>query len=424
MAELKNKSILVCDLSGLFTHIAERLAEDFGQVFYFAQFQTGFKGTSKEFLPGLGLPNVERVAEFFKTFDKVDMLMFPDVGWGDLQEFLREEQYPVFGSGSGQILELDRSVLKSVMDVHGMASAKCELVRGIDELAKLLKKKKDLYVKFSYFRSDMETYHHKEWFASETWLHHLAVELGPYSQLAEFLVEEAIEGDCCEVGLDGYAVNGVMPESMLWGYECKDLAFLGTTAPLPPRLGRHAVEIENLLKPYHYSGILSTEAKITEDDEYLLDLCCRCPSPPSEIECVLMENFSDVVWEGAHGKLIEPEYRKLYGACLILRSDWIRDHPLGVEIGDKDRVLIHGHFKIDGKDYAIVPEEFPEFGAACGIGNSVEDAVGEAIEAAESVSAHQLEFSTSSFEQAIEAVKKGNELGLDWHNVGKLKAVI
>ena len=73
---------------------------------------------------------------------------------------------------------------------------------------------------------------------------------------------------------------------------------------------------------------------------------------------------------------------------LVLKSDWIVENPLALKIGEKDHVFLHGHFQIEGEDFAVVPEEFAEFGGAVGIGDTLEGAIRQAFEAAESVSGY------------------------------------
>lgn len=402
--------------------MAERFAQDFGQVFYHSLWQSGFS-CSKDFLPGIGLDNIERVQDFFEIIDKIDMVFFCDVGYGDLQEYLRKQGIPVFGCGRAQVLEIDRRHLKQELKEAGLPTAESRLIRGIDELRKILQKEKDLYVKFSYFRGDMETFHHKDWFASEIWLDNFSLQIGPYGKLATFLIEEPIEGEAVEVGYDSYAVDGVFPENIMWGYEIKDAAFVASTNPLPERLRQNSEAWSEILQSYQYRGILSTEVRVTKDNDFLIDATMRCPSPPSEIECALIENFSEIIWEGANGRLIEPVYRARYGAEFILSSDWIVEHPLALRIDRPDQVFIHGHFRIDGNDYAVVPEEFPEFGGAVGIGDTLEDAIGAAFEAAESVDGHRVHFEAAAMSEALETIKAGEKLGLTWNALPKIKRV-
>lgn len=421
MVNLSNKNILLYDLSGTFTFAAERMARDFGKVCYFSQWQGGFS-QSKDFLPGHGLPDVERIDDPFRKIDDFDLWWFTDVGMGGLQEFLRREGIPVFGCGDGQALEINRVKLKEELIAADLAIAKSRVITGIDRLRAILMKETDLFIKMSFFRGDGETFRHDKWFSTATWLNNLAVQLGPYGEIAEFLVEEPIEGDAVEIGYDTFAVNGQLPENMLFGYEVKDAGFLGTTDPLPQRLRDNANKFQKVLEKYNYTGILSTELRVTKDEEYLIDFTARCPSPPSEVECAITDNLAEIVYEGAKGNLVEPEFNARYGAMLVMKSDWIVDHALALQRGRSDRVFLHGHFKLGNKDYAIVPEGFPEFAGAVGIGDTVEEAIEEALDAAESVDGYQVRYDGDAFEEAIKTIRAGQKLGLDWHAVAPARA--
>ena len=170
--------------------------------------------------------------------------------------------------------------------------------------------------------------------------------------------------------------------------------------------------------------MVSTEVKCTKNKSYLIDVTARCPSPPSEIECALIENLPEIVWEGAHGNLVEPIFSHRYGAQIILKSDWVVEHPLALQIGNPERVFIHGHFRIDGNDYATIPEEFAEFGGAVGLGDTLEAAVEEAYDAAESVKGHQIRFDESAIVDAINDIRNWEKFGLTWVNGTQLKTAV
>jgi hypothetical protein len=312
-------------------------------------------------------------------------------------------------------LELDRVKLKESLIAAEMDTADAVVVTGLDNLADYLREHENVFVKLSFFRADMETYHHKEWFRTETWLANLGTILGEYGKIADFLVEEPIDAeDTVEVGFDGYCIDGKIPKNSLWGYEVKDAGYIGTTVAVPRRLKKSTQAFAEILASYGYRGPFSNEVKVTPNEDYLIDATLRFPSPPSDVECLITENFSEIIWEGANGNLIEPEYAGKFAAQIILKSDWIVEHALPLEVGRKDRVMLHGHFMIGGKHYAIVPEEFAEFGGAVGIGDTLEEAIDEAKDAAESVSAYQLRFDADSFEAALEQASRGAALGLDW----------
>lgn len=221
MTDLSNKTALIYDASGGFTHVAEAIAPSFGNVLYYSFYERGFPDV-KDYLPGMGLDGIERVDDFDDALAHADICCFLDVSRPGLQERLRKEGMPVWGAGRGSKLEQDREVLKAVLKECGLPVSPWRPVDGLDELREVLREKDDLWVKMSMWRSCLETYHHLSYFASQTWLDDLGVRLGPFQNSARFIVEEPIAGDACEVGLDGFQAAGKLLTPTLWGYEVKD----------------------------------------------------------------------------------------------------------------------------------------------------------------------------------------------------------
>jgi len=104
-----------------------------------------------------------------------------------------------------------------------------------------------------------------------------------------------------------------------------------------------------------------------------------------------------------------------YAAEIILRSEWAREHFLALDIPASARpfIKIHGHCRINGRDYAA-PLGIREIGAAIGLGDSLEEAVGAAIEHAEAVEGLELEFDRNALSAAMESIEQGREFGVEW----------
>lgn len=412
MPDVSQTTVLIFDSYGGFTHVGEALAGQVGQVLYFSQWDLAFP-RSRDILPGIGLDGVERVEDFFEALPRADWVIFTDVGNGGLQEYLRQLSIPVCGSGRGSVLERDRWLAKSLFRAAGVSVSEGELVHGIDELREVLSHDTELYVKLSYFRGDAETYKHRTAASSRPWLDDLALKLGPMGQQLDFIVEEPIAGDpCCEVGFDTFCVDGQFPRNTAWGYEVKDAAFIGFTTPLPPLLQELQAKCGFVLAEYGYKGPISTEFRITPDDAFLIDLTCRFGSPPSELQCLMMENLAEVLYGCALGQVVEPSYRALYGAQLVMGSAWNAEHALGVQMEHPGLISLHGHCRIDGEDFTVSPSEIEEFGGACGWGDSLEEATHMATKAAEGVKAFRYEPKSGAFDEAQKCVETGEELGL------------
>lgn len=422
MINLSNKAALVYDLSGSYTFIAEQLVNDFGRVFYHSIWESGFSQV-QDFLPGVGIEGVERVVDPFDYLDKSDLIIFPDVGLDGLQQFLRERGFLVWGSARAGELERNRCLLKEKLESEGMDVADYEIIKGLPALRKYLADPKNAnqWVKVCYFRGLTETHEHVAGFASEGWCDDVAVKLGPFQRDMIFLVERAIEGDAVEPGVDIYAVEGEIPQECMWGYENKDCGLFGFCGgPLPKRLAAATEKFLPVLREYDYRGPLSLEFRVTSDGEYLIDVTARFPSPPSEAQMLNTKNIAEIMYQGARGILVEPEYRYQYVAQFVMKSDVLESHPLGVQYPDtwEDKsamggVLVHGLCVIDGKRYAVSPHEIEEFAGAVGLGDSFATACEAARDVAESVEGDKVSFSKDALSQIMDTIEQGKELGLD-----------
>jgi hypothetical protein len=218
-----------------------------------------------------------------------------------------------------------------------------------------------------------------------------------------------------EVGIDTFNIDGMFPETIMWGYEAdKDSVYAGTISALPERLAMLARKWSPMLASYKYRGPLSTETRETEQDSYFIDFTARFPEPPSSLRRFMVTNWGEIMYEGAHGRLVEEDYAAPIGVQIVWKSGYGADHPLAVQVGRPDRVTIHGHCVVDGQDYAVSPAELEEQGGACGMGDTLEDALADAIDAAESIKGREVKFDSGSLEKISEAIQAGNKLGLTW----------
>jgi hypothetical protein len=414
--DVSRKTVLFWDASAGYTHVAESVVGEFANVLYFVPWEKGFS-VARDYIPGLGLDGIERVPDFFDSLDRTDLVVFTDVGQPGLQEYLRSHGMPVFGSGRAAVLERDRWKLKQSLQSADIDYSDGFLIRGLDTLRKLLQRQDDLYIKFSYFRGDVETYHHRTYAQSQKKLAEWTLALGPYGEIADFIVEPPIQsGLCAEVGADPpFVCDGIFPRQMLWGYESKDAGYAGTTLTVPQRMETVLAKLSGVLSDYTYRGPLSTETRECDDgSSYLIDLSCRFPEPPSSVHSFLASNWGEMMYGCAVGQPVEPEYEADYAVEIVLRSEAGAEHPLAVDVGSRERVRLHGHCRINGVDYAVSPAEIREMGAACGWADSLEEAAGQALEAAESVKGDEVEFDGASIRRLLDTIKDGRELGLTW----------
>lgn len=299
---------------GLFLPVALRLARDAARVSYWTPCERDFPTCHDDI--GDGFPNLQRVDSIWENRDEVDCFVFPDIGFVEEQLLAKEMGYPVWGTMGGCELEVKRGLFLKTLEDIGLPVPEHSVVRGIANLKAYLKDKEDRYIKVSGIRGDWETFHWRSWKEDENELDAKSVRLGPFRELVDFYVFTPIDADI-EDGCDSWCVAGQFPELVIHGVEAKDKAFVGTFQrfdDLPEELRKVSEAIGPVLADYGYQGCFSTEVRITDSGEsYFIDPTCRFGSPPSQVMCEMLGNFTEVIWGGANGELVEAEPAAKFG---------------------------------------------------------------------------------------------------------------
>lgn len=413
------KTALVFD-HGLYGYVASALVAGFDRVLYFSPYSADAFPVSRKSLWGSGLPGVTRVNDFFDHVAEADIIVFPDHGAGDLQVYLKEQGHAVWGSGAGEVLELNRVGFRQLQEKLGMPHPRTYMLKGLTALREHLEdpRNDNQYVKLGEFRGDLESHHHVNTFLSEPWLRDLEHRLGPMGDSLTFMSERAID-DAVEVGFDGLFLGGRFCSPCAWGLEVKDLAYVGRVCDydeLPTVLLESNAKLAPVLRQMDCRSFISTELRVTEDGNgFLIDPCLRIPSPPGGALLEAYSNWPEIFTLGAAGETPTPKPKAEFIAELVLRSDFAEDDFLAIEIPEKyrDLVKLHGHARVDGVDY-IVAIGMDVVGSACGTGDTMEAATEQAIEVAKSLSAYQLTYDESGFTVARERIAKAKDFGIDW----------
>jgi phosphoribosylamine-glycine ligase len=406
MAPLKTKTVLIHDY-GQFVELAVTLSKSFGRTLYYVPWIAGGNPTSRMLRVGEGFEGVERVEELWPHIDDVDLFVFPDVYEAGLQKYLAGLGKRVWGCRGGAELELDRPASKEISKKLGVDIAPYTVITGFDGLRKHLKTHDDVFVKVSGTRGDMETFHSPDYDASEQRLDGLEHELGAHKKIMEFVVEDAIN-DAVEIGYDGFTIDGKFPQMALAGVEAKCKAYVGRTMryrELPKQVRSVNDKLAPALKRYGYRGFLSTELRCNDVGAYLIDPCCRAGTPPNELTQVMIKNLAEIVWEGADGIVVEPEYRAKCGAMVLLQSEWVADNWQHVSFPDsvRDSVKLH-NATIIGGEYYVVPhmDRRAQIGAVIGMGDTEDAAIEACKRNAEQVEGYTIEKPVAALDEARE----------------------
>ena len=410
--EFKNATVLVWD-SGIFVEVAKRLAEDFGRVMYFAEWRSGYP-TSRGLLVGDGDDDIERIQdpwEFIQR-DEIDLYVFPDVyEWG-VMDYLASTGKRVWGCRRGAELELDRPKAKEIMEKAGVPIGDYKMIVGLDALRKYLKGHEDAWIKINSTRGDMETFHAPTYEKIEPRLDELEHTLGAKKKIMRFCVEAGIP-DAIEAGYDGFTIDGQFPRVGITGIEVKDKGYVGRTtryADVPPQVRAVNDALVPNFKRYKYRGFWSNEVRIGKDGVgYPIDLTCRAGSPPSEVYMNMMSNLAEIIWYGAEGIMIEPEYTDTWGAEVLIHSQWADKNWVHLTFPPELRRNIKmRHYTIIEGEHYIVPQltGMPEIGAVVATGKSAKEAIDKAKDIAKQVSGYDVEIPVDSMDEALVDLKE------------------
>lgn len=419
MINLSEKTALVVD-RGSFMKLAERLGRDFKKVYYFNPCHKSTYPRFPEAMIGRGLKseNVEWVQDLWDI--EPDIYVFPDTYDGDLQLHLRSLGKRVFGSGKCEELELLRCQTLEFMAELGLPIPDYEEVKGLDNLREYLKANKDVYVKCDRYRGTFETFHSENYKLSEPLLDKLEAELGPAKNLLCFSVFDPIEG--VEVAYDGYCIDGQYPNKSLCGIEIKDTGYIGHVKEYS-KLYKEVLKINEALSPTlkinQYRNFISPEMRVDKKGiGYIQDFCCRQPSPVSECYYELLKNFSEIVWNGAEGILIEPEFAGEYVMTLVISSDWAKENWQAVYFPKEinNWVKLRSYTIIDGT-YYIVPNIIDKndcIGVVVAIGNSLEDCAKKINSYADQIKGYRISIPCATVEKMQEEIEKSESIGMEF----------
>ena len=412
MTSLRTKTALVWEPGGIFTEMAKRLAKDFGRVIYATDW-VGSYPTSRGLVVGQGDPDFERVADPWLYVDDADIVVFPDVYNAGLHTYLRSQGKRVWGCGAaGSMLELDRVATKEMMAKAGLPVGGYTEISGVTALRKHLKANKNQFVKLggrNGERGDIETLSAPNYEHAEPVLDELEHRLGARAHVMEFVVEDAID-PAIESGWDGVAIDGQFWSRTMCGIEKKDQAYVCKVidrAQVPKQVAAVNQAVAPYMKANQYRGCWSTEVRISPDGKgYLIDGTARCGSPPSELMQIMCENLSEVIWEGADGVLLEPDFGdNKWGAEVLLHSTWADQNYAHIRFPAeyRENIKLRHYTVIDGDIY-VSPQAtgMPEIGAVVATGKTAKEAIDRAKMIAEKVESHQLEIPVDAMDDALE----------------------
>jgi len=396
------KSVCVVD-NGIFAEVARSLAKSFGHVYYTSPWVADFPSSYKTEL-GEGFPDYERVDDIWDIVDDVDLFVFTDLHQGPLQMYLAEHGHRVWGSRNADELECERTAAKEHFAGLNIPQAPYRVVKGMAELRKYIKSRGDdkLWIKIDRTRGDTETFSVEGYDLAKNRLDVMEGEFGPVAERREFVVEDNLP-DTLDIAIDTYCVDGEYPAWAMLGVEQKDQGYVCVVKPwqaMPPGLLDIYHKVGTTLAQYQYRNLVAFESRIGESGIWLADPCCRCGSPVSELELNMIDNMAEIMWEGAVGVMVQPQYKAKYGCEILVKSQWSPEKPMLIQFPEEYRDQIKLRYAAQfGKETWILPQNSgEEVGAVVAYGESLEDCMAEVKEIGSTIKGTQLDVTTGSMD--------------------------
>jgi hypothetical protein len=412
----QTRSCCIVD-NGIFSELATTLASSFGKIYYTAPWISAFP-SARQLEIGEGFPEFEHVDDIWGIVDDVDLFVFPDIFQGPLQGYLADKGKRVFGSRNGDELENYRSEAKAHFEELGIPQGPYEVIKGMAALRRYIQSRGEdkLWIKINLTRGDTETFPIESYDLGKNRLDKLEAALGPVADQKEFIVEDNLV-DTVDIAIDTYSIDGKYPTKTLLGTEEKGEAYVCAVkdwSKLPANLVDIYEKLSPTLAKYEYRNFLSLECRCRNKKIWLGDPCARAGSPPFELQLNMLLNLPDILWEGAEGKVVEPEYAAKYGFELIVHSDWADENPLLIDFPEQYRDQIKLRYSTQfGKHTWIMPQHGgPRVAAIVSCGDDLEACFDEATEISKTLRGNKIETFTRSIPQLEKNLATLREWGI------------
>lgn len=397
---------------GSFICIAEKLAETYKKVYYYTPTSQEFYSIA-DLVKADGIKGVERVHDIFEPgfIDKIDLFVFPDIGYGGLQQYLRSMGKPVWGSMGADKLEILRTEFLKTLKKLGLPVIHTEEIKGLTALKEHLKSVENKWVKVNKYRGNMETWHHLDMEHSAPELDRLATEFGGLQDTVTFVVQDFIATDV-ECGYDGWCIDGEFPDASYQGYEKKNELYLGSLLKkedLPDEVKQINEALAPLLKKFGYRNFFATEIRVKDGVPYFIDPTMRMPGQTGEQMMETCSNIADIVWHGAHGEMVKPIFKYNFAASATMHytagGEWSM-----IKIPKKIRQWVKPfHYCMLGDMCHFPPKSNDELGVILGAGDSIEEAIEVLMENVEAMKEEPIKCNTSGFLDLMNCIRDAEE---------------
>jgi hypothetical protein len=413
--------VVVCVVDyGRFLFLAECFVGVAKKVLFCSPSDREFKDV-RDCEKGTGIPGIERIDSFLDphVLPRIDLFVFPDIGFAGAQLYLRSIGKAVWGAMGVNDLELSRTDFLDFLDQVGLEKIPSVKVKGLTNLCLHLQEHKDKWIKVNHYRAQMETWHHIDFDRSEEKLVGLSAEFGGLKEEIMFVVQDALDAD--EIGYDGWSVDGGYPSCSFQGYELKNELYLGSMLEYED-LPEQVIEVNEAMAPLFseagYRQFVATEIRVKDKVGRFIDPTFRLAGLTQEQLSTTCSNLPDVIWSGANGVLIEPEFICKYVAVATMHyTDHAKERWFCLKVPEEKREFFkfYHYCQRDGMLHFIPCFPFDnEAGVVIGGGDSVGEAIDNLKENFEVMADEPLRIDVAGFAELLEQIQEAEDEGMEF----------
>lgn len=417
MKEVQELNVCVVDF-GSFISLAEKLAETCAHVNYHSPVEREFRNIDDEVI-GLGIPNVHKIESFMHpdVVEETDLFVFPDIGYEGEQLYLKSIGKPVWGSMGGDMLERLRTRFIDTVEKLGLPMVESVKIRGLENLCDYLKEHEDRWVKVNEFRDNMETWHHQDWLHSQPMLRRLWIKFAVAPELVWFVVQKNLPG-ATEIGYDGLSVDGWFPDSSYQGYEKKNELYLGAMTQyddLPEEVRLVNEKFLTVLEEYGYRNFFATEIRNFEGTPYFIDPTLRMPGQTGEQLLETMANLAEVIWQGAQGELIQPEWAAKFATSATLNYRGDLEDVKVIRVPEEARPYVKlCRYRQKGDEFHFPANKREDVGVVIGMGDTITDAIQNLKDNFELIGDESVSIKPEGFKDLLEDIEQAEQEGIEF----------
>jgi biotin carboxylase len=219
-------------------------------------------------------------------------------------------------------------------------------------------------------------------------------------------------------------VDGRYPVRTFSGYEKKNELYLGSLLEyedLPTEIKTINAAIAPLLEEFGYRNFIATEIRVKDGKPYFIDPTLRMPGQTGEQLLTTCSNLPEVIWCGANGELVDPEFAAEFSAEATLHYT-ANPHIAGLGDGWKTLTLspevrpwvkLYHYCEADGAIH-FPPHKSDEVGVVIGQGDTIEEAIDKLKENIELLADEPVSAETDKFKDLLEEIHAAEEQGIEF----------